>query len=92
MNRMYTYIEYVCVSSSFSQTGYVECCSKLCSGEGEQVFRSEGGEEKRESLDSKLILLAALGYVDGVGNAWCCCTGYRRVGVVSVRGWQCSGC
>jgi len=34
------------------------------------VFRTEGGEEKREMCDSKLILLAAFGYVVGLGNFW----------------------
>jgi hypothetical protein len=52
--------------SFFLQTGKVGGCSKLGSGEGKQEFRSEGGEEERESWDSKLIeLLAAIGYVAG---------------------------
>jgi len=50
----------------------VGSCSKLVSGEGKQVFRPEGGEEKRESWDSKLTFsLAAIGYVAGPGNSWC---------------------
>ena len=62
---------------SFLQTGSFGGCSKLGSGEGKQEFRPEGGEEKRELWDSKLILLlaAAVGYVDGFGNVWCFCTG-----------------
>jgi len=40
------------------------------------VFRLENSEKKREFLDSKLILLlAAVGYVDGLGNVLCCCIG-----------------
>jgi hypothetical protein len=35
--------------------------------------------------------MAAIGYVVGSGNVWCCCTWYRRVGVVSIRGWRYSG-
>jgi len=39
------------------------------------VFWHEGSEEKRELWDSKLILLlAAIGYVVGIGNVWYCCT------------------
>jgi len=35
------------------------------------VFWPESGEEKREMCDSKLmLLLAAVGYVVGVGNFW----------------------
>ena len=41
------------------------------SGAVKQVCRPEGGEEKRESWDSKLILLAAIGYVVDLGNVWC---------------------
>jgi hypothetical protein len=37
------------------------------------------------------LLLAAVGYGVGLGNVGCCCTGHRRVVVVSVRslagGW-----
>jgi len=40
---------------SFLQTGNFGVCSKLSSGEGKQVFRPEGGEEKRELWDSILI-------------------------------------
>ena len=51
-------------------------CNKLVFGEDDQVFRTEGGEEKREMWDSKLIvLLAAVGYVVGLGNVWCFRTG-----------------
>jgi hypothetical protein len=32
----------------------------LCSGEGKQVFRPEGGEEGRKSRDSKLTTLLAI--------------------------------
>jgi len=36
------------------------------------VFRPEGCEGKREPWDRKLIcVLAAIGYVDGLGNIWC---------------------
>jgi len=39
------------------------------------VFRPEGGEEKRELCDSKLmLLLAAVVCVVGLGNTWCFCT------------------
>jgi len=35
------------------------------------VFWPEGGEGKREMCDSKLmLLLAAVGYVVGLGNFW----------------------
>jgi hypothetical protein len=46
----------------------------MSSGEVKQVFRPEGGKEKIESPDSKLILLAAIGYVVGLRNNWCFCT------------------
>jgi hypothetical protein len=64
------------------------------------VFRSEGGEGKRESCDSKLILLlAAFGYVVGVRNVWCCCNRYRRVvwlaseggGAAAIKGGRVKG-
>ena len=42
------------------------------------MFRPEGGEEKRELWDSKLMLLAAVGYVVGFGNVWCFCTGQKE--------------
>ena len=59
----------------FLQTDKVGGCSKLCSGEGKQEFRTEGGEEGRELRESKLILLlVAVGYVVGLGNVWCFCT------------------
>ena len=56
------------------------------------MFRAEGGQENRELWESKLVmLLAATGYVAGLGNVWCFCTGHRRVEVVNVRrvatGW-----
>jgi len=35
------------------------------------VFRPEDCKEKREPWDSKLILLAAIVYVDGLENVWC---------------------
>ena len=55
------------------------------------MFRPEGGEGKRELFDRKLIcLLAAVGYVVGLGNDWCFST-CHMVGVVSFRrvagGW-----
>jgi len=51
------------------------------------VFRPEGGEEKRELWDSKLILLlAAIGYVVGFGNVWYCCTGPERWGCLVSEG------
>jgi solute carrier family 6 amino acid/orphan transporter-like 15/16/17/18/20 len=35
------------------------------------VFRPEGDGEEREQWDSKLtVLLAAIGYADGLGNIW----------------------
>ena len=40
------------------------------------MFWPEDGEEKRKLWDSKLLLLlAAVGYVVGLGNIWCFCTG-----------------
>jgi SNF family Na+-dependent transporter len=51
------------------------------------VFRPEGGEEKRESWDSKLILLlAAVGYAVGFGNVWCFRTGPEGWGWVVSEG------
>jgi hypothetical protein len=56
-----------------------------------KVNRSSGLKvvKKSEFWDSKLILLLGdIGYVVGIGNVWCFCTGVgsgRRV----VRGWKC---
>ena len=44
------------------------------------MFRPEGGEEKRESWDSKLTFLAGIGYVVGLGNVWCFSTGQKGGG------------
>jgi len=45
------------------------------------VFRPEGGEEKGELWDSKLIcVLAAIGYVVRLGNVWCFHTGQKGGG------------
>jgi hypothetical protein len=42
----------------------------LGSGEGKQVFRSEGDGDKRKSLNSKLIFLVpAIGYAVGLGQS-----------------------
>jgi SNF family Na+-dependent transporter len=44
-------------------------------------------ENKKENCDSKLILLlVVIGYVVGLGNIWCFCTWYRRVGWLSAEG------
>jgi hypothetical protein len=43
----------------------------LGSGEGEQEFRAEGGEDGRKSWESKLtFLLATFHYAVGLGNIW----------------------
>ena len=69
----YTYINILPLFLPTSKDGR---CSKLSSGEGKQLFRPEGSEEKRELCDSKLtFLLAAIGYVAGLGNVWCFNTG-----------------
>ena len=53
----------------------------MASGEGKQVFRPEGGEEKRELWDSRLILLlAAVGYVDGFGMSGAAVRGQKGGG------------
>jgi hypothetical protein len=55
-------------------------------------FKPEGGEVITELWDSKLILLlASIGYVVGLGNVWCFCTGGGVVAEGEIEGGQWSG-
>jgi hypothetical protein len=59
------------LSFSLLQAGKVGGSSKLGSGKGKVLFSPEGGEEERETCDSKLTFLLDTNICAvGLGNMW----------------------